>query len=187
MQDNVINAQTITCAIVAQILNFILLVVFLLYFGNFKKKGGIGREFIHFGPSTKYIPINIFGFKINSWRKWGILIVFLIIFEMLNTFAWKIYKSWYRNLVSDPKSDKILIGKNKSLIYITIWEFTTWFSEVFQWILLIITKQLQFVIPQFIARLLVSNTIDYHYIKMKKDFKYYLILRGFLINSSVYF
>ena len=68
---------------------------------------------------------------------------------------------WYRNLVLGPKS------KSRSLVYITIWEFTTWFSEIFQWILMIITKQLQFVIPQFIARLLVSNIIDYHYLKTK--------------------
>ena len=168
MQHNVINADSLTCAIIAQCLNFIILIFFLLYFGNFKKKGGVGREFIHFGPSTKYIPINIFGFKINTWKKWFILIVFLMIIEMLSTFAWKIYKSWYRNLVSDPKSDKILIGKTKSLVFITIWEFTSWFSEIFQWMLLIITKQLQFVIPQFFARLLISNIIDYNYIKTKK-------------------
>ena len=167
MQDNVINAKSLTCAILAQSLNFILLLAFLLFFGNFSKKGGMGSEFIHFGPSSKYIKIDIFGFKINSWKKWLILIIFLIIIEVLNTFAWKIYKSWYRNLVSDPKSKKILISKSRSLVYITIWEFTTWFSEIFQWILLIITKQLQFVIPQFIARLLVSNIIDYHYLKTK--------------------
>ena len=167
MHDNVINAGSLTLAIIAQVFNFVLLVVFLLYFGNFKKKGGIGSEFIHFGPSNKYIKINIFGFKINSWKKWFILIIFLMIIELLNTFAWKIYKSWYRNLVSDPKSENILISKKRSLVYITIWEFTTWFSEVFQWILLIITKQLQFVIPQFVARLLVSNIIDYHYLKTK--------------------
>jgi hypothetical protein len=167
MHDNVINAGSLTLAIIAQVFNFVLLIIFLLYFGNFKKKGGIGSEFIHFGPSNKYIKINIFGFKINTWKKWLILIIFLMIIEVLNTFAWKIYKSWYRNLVSDPKAENILIGKTKSLIYITIWEFTTWFSEVFQWILLIITKQLQFVIPQFIARLVVSNIIDYHYLKMK--------------------
>ena len=167
IQESVINSQSVTISVILQIVNFIFLLLFLLYYGNFKKKGGLGNNLIHFGPSNKYNKIDILGFQINNWKKWCILILFLMIFEAINTYSYKIYKNWYRNLVADPKSNRILISKPTAMIFITIWRVISWIFTLFKWILFIITKQIQFMLPMFISKLCISNLIDLKYMESK--------------------
>ena len=99
----------------------------------------------------------------------------------MNTFSYKIYKNWYNNLVKDPKSKKILFDKNTTIKYITIWKSITWFTKMFNLTLFMTTKQLQFSFPQFISRLIMSNIIDYEYIKYKK-----IIFIIILIISNIF-
>lgn len=92
-----------------------------------------------------------------------------MLIEVINTYSYKIYKNWYRNIIKDPKSKKTLINKKTSLVYISIWRSITWFSKILNLTLLITNKQLQFTFPKFISNLIVSNIIDYEFIKDKKD------------------
>ena len=163
MKNNIINKKNINFAIKLQIFIIILLLIFLFYFGNFNDK-----NFFHIGPSNEEVEINIFGYNINSWNKWFVFMIILIIIQLMNTFSYKIYKNWYNNLVKDPKSKKILFDKNTTIKYITIWKSITWFTKIFNLTLFMTTKQLQFSFPQFISRLIMSNIIDYEYIKYKK-------------------
>jgi len=167
IQESVINSQSVTISVILQIVNLFFLLLFMFYYGNFVKKGGLGSNLIHFGPSNKYINIDILGFQINNWKKWLITILFLVIFEAVNTYSYKIYKNWYRNLVADPKSDRILISKPTAMIFITIWRVISWIFTLFKWILFIITKQIQFMLPMFLSRLCISNLIDLKYMESK--------------------
>lgn len=167
IQETVVNYQTVSLSVFLQVINLIFLITFLVYNGNFVKKGSIGNKLIHFGPSNNFIKIDILGFKINNWQKWLLVILFLVIFEAINTYSYKIYKNWYRNLVSDPKSNRILMEKPVAMIYITIWRIITWIFGLFKWLLFIITKQIQFMLPMFVSRLIISNIIDLKYMETK--------------------
>lgn len=167
IQESVINPRSVILSVILQITNLLFLVFFLLYYGNFIKKGGMGSKLIHFGPSNNFIKIDILGFKINTWKKWFIIILFLVIFEAINTYSFKIYKNWYRNLVSDPKSNRILIPKPLAMVLITTWRIIAWIFHLFKWLLFIITKQVQFMLPMFLSRLFISNIIDFEYMKSK--------------------
>ena len=166
---HIINQKNVRIAIVLQIFHALLLVVGVFFLGNFKSDAS-GRSFLHFGPSTKKVPINIFGLNIDTWTKWGFLIGFLVISEMINTFSVKIYNNWYKNIVSDPKSDDIRMKNHEAMVIINIWDITTWMSRTFKWMIMILTKQLQFMLPQFIAYLLVANQINSNYISSKNKF-----------------
>lgn len=170
MYTRIINERTIKNAIYLQVFNFILLVSLFIYFGDFTKKNSLTNKFFHLGPSNDSIKVDVFGFNIDNWNKWAGFILIFILIEIINTYSYKIYKNWYRNIIKDPKSDKTLIDKKTSLVYISIWRFITWFSKILNLTLLITNKQLQFTFPKFFSNLIVSNIIDYEFIKDKKDY-----------------
>ena len=76
IQETVVNYQTVSLSVFLQVINLIFLITFLVYNGNFVKKGSIGNKLIHFGPSNNFIKIDILGFKINNWQKWLLVILF---------------------------------------------------------------------------------------------------------------
>ena len=163
----IINRNNVRLAIGLQFMNVLLLVVGIGILGNFTTDSS-GINFLHMGPGNKKTPINLFGFNINTWTKWSILIGFLVLSEMINTFSGKIYNNWYKNIVSDPKSDSIGMDNKEAAYIINIWDVTTWISKLFKWSVFIFTKQLQFMLPQFVAYLVVANSINRSYIYSKK-------------------
>lgn len=162
-----INRDNVRLAIGLQLLNITVLIIGLICLGNFTSDVH-GINFLHIGPGTPKIPINLLGFNINTWGKWSILIGFLLLSEMINTFSGKIYNNWYKNIVSDPKSDSIGMDNKEAAYIINIWDVTTWISKLFKWSIFIFTKQLQFMLPQFVAYLVVANSINRSYIYSKK-------------------
>ena len=56
------------------------------------------------------------------------------------------------------------VSKNKAFINIVLFNSITKLSSYFKWVLLIITKQIQFILPQYLIRLLISLYIDYQYL-----------------------
>ena len=57
--------------------------------------------------------------------------------------------------------------KREALVIINVWDITTWISKIFKWMIFILTKQLQFMLPQFLAYLIVANKINNNYIDSK--------------------
>ena len=159
----IINRSNVRLAIGLQIIHISVLILGIIYLGNFKS----GSSFLNIGPGDKNNPINIFGFNIDTWEKWSLLIFFLIFSEMIQTFSGKIYNNWYKNIVSDPKSNEIGMDNHEAMYIINIWDITTWISKIFKWSVFIFTKQLQFMLPQFIAYLFISNKINHRYIISK--------------------
>ncbi len=166
-QNHIINYKNIRIAIGLQIISSLILIIGLVMIGKLNGKGK-GTHFTHFGPATKDVEINIFGLDIDTWTKWSILIGFLIFTELINTYAAKIYNNWYKNIVADPKSNNIGMKEDEAMIIINIWDITTWFSKMFKWMILILTKQLQFLLPQFLAYLFISNIINHNYVYKKR-------------------
>ena len=158
MKSSIINSQNVNLAVKGQIFNFIL--VFILIFIVGDTNNSISKQFFHFGPSTSDIDVNIFGLNINNWNKWFLVILFLVIYEVINTFSHKIFKTWQRYYVQDPKSNKIGMNKNDAFKNIILFDGISKLLRNFKWALLIITKQFQFIIPQYLTRLFISLYIE---------------------------
>ena len=158
MKSSIINSQNVNLAVKGQIFNFIL--VFILIFIVGDTNNSISKQFFHFGPSTSDIDVNIFGLNINNWNKWFLVILFLVIYEVINTFSHKIFKTWQRYYVQDPKSNRIEMSKNDAFKNIILFDGISKLLRNFKWALLIITKQFQFIIPQYLTRLFISLYIE---------------------------
>ena len=165
MDSSIINSKNVNLAVKGQIFNFIL--VFILIFIVGDTNNSISRDFFHFGPSTNDINVNIFGININTWNKWFLVILFLVIYEVINTFSHKIFKTWQRYYIQDPKSEEIGMSKEEAYNNIILFDGISKLLRNFKWALLIITKQFQFIIPQYITRMLISMYIENSYLNSK--------------------
>ena len=156
--EKILSKNNIKNAIKLQILSLAILISLILLFSDFKSK--VAKNMFHFGVGTDEIPINVFGININSIHKYILLIFWIIITEAINTWSHKIYKNWYRNKVLDPKSKEVGMKNSKALWLINIWEIVVFIPKMFKWLILITTGLIQFLIPTFITRRIVSNLID---------------------------
>ena len=150
----IINKKNIKFAIKLQILNFIILFIFINKSSNIFK-----NKLFHFGPNSTLLGINI-----NSWDKYWCIVILLILFEAISTYSFKIYTNWYRNNIKDPNHKHIFFSKKETIFNISIWKTISWISRILKMSILFSSEQLQFSLIQFITRLIVSNIIDYKYI-----------------------
>jgi hypothetical protein len=165
MDSSIINSKNVNLAVKGQIFNFILVFILIFIIGD--TNNSMSRDFFHFGPSTDTINVNIFGININNWNNWFLVIIFLVIYEVINTFSHKIFKTWQRYYVQDPKSNKIGMNKNDAFKNIILFDGISKLLRNFKWALLIITKQFQFIIPQYLTRLIISMYIENNYLNNK--------------------
>lgn len=163
LMNDILSKKNIWLSIKLQLFSLI----FLLYIIFFKSnKNSIKlKKFLHFGISTKDIPINILGINVDSKKKYVYLMLWIIISEGINTWSYKIYKNWYRNKLLDPKCKNVGMKNKEALIITNLWEIITYIPKLFNLLLIINTGQLQFLIPAFITRRIVSTYIDSKYLK----------------------
>tara|TARA_Y100000389_G_scaffold172251_1_gene180550 strand:- start:385 stop:855 length:471 start_codon:yes stop_codon:yes gene_type:complete len=154
----IINKKNVKYAIKLQIINFIVLSIFLTNFSN----NIFTNNLLHFGPNTNFLGLNI-----NSWSKYISIVIFLIFFEIINTFSFKIYTNWYRNNVKNPDNKNLFFTKSNTIKNITLWKIITWTSKMFNLSILFTSKQIQFSFIQFITRTIISNFIDFKCIQNK--------------------
>lgn len=149
--------QVVTCAI---------LLFFIVKFASFAE--GPGRRFVHLGPSSEAVPINVCGISVDSWPKWFLLVGMLVALECVNTYTFKTYKTWYRhgvltgNMMNiDGDEGNPAHDPSSYLLAITLWRFSTFIPSTFKWLATISTQQLQFLVPSLLVRTAVSNYMDY--------------------------
>ena len=160
--DSVINYENINLAVKGQIFNLVLVLVLIFIIGDLDNKNA--NQFFHFGPSNNLVDVNLFGIDINNWNKWSLVILFLIIYEVVNTFSFKIFKTWQRYYIQDPKSNQIGMSKRDAFKHIVLFDSISKLLRNFKWALLIVSKQFQFIIPQYLTRLFISMFIEWKYL-----------------------
>ena len=137
-----INASNVWLSVGLQAASLIVLLVGVISFANFKSPSA--RNVFHIGKGTEAIPINVFGVDVNSWFRYGCLMGWIVLSEALGTYAWKVYKNWYRNKLLDPKSKDVMMSDPAALTLVNVWSVLTFIPQMFKWLLLIVTAQVQF-------------------------------------------
>lgn len=161
-ETDLLKKKNIYKALLLQFVSLIILIIIIWYFSK------SDNNVFHFGLSTAENPINIFGTEIDSWSKYLVIISYLILNEVLATWSYKVYKNWYRNLLLDPKSKNIGMTDNEALLIVNLWSVITFVPSLFKYLVVLLTKQIQFLIPGFIARRIISTYVDKQYLKEKK-------------------
>ena len=156
-------------AIVLQLIVCGAFVCFMVRYATFHD--GPGKRFIHIGPSSQYVNINIGGACIDTWQKWVVLMVILVLLECVNTYTCKIFKIWYtRNVINNYGSGDSAHDAWTRMVAVTVWRFVTFVPATFKWITAISTQQLQFLIPSLLVRTGVQNMMDYRRMTERSDF-----------------
>ena len=161
--EDILSKKNIWLSVKLQIFSVIFLIYIILFLSD--NNSNKFKNFLHFGISTQNIPINILGININSKKKYILLMIWIILSEAINTYTYKVYKNWYRYKLLDPKSSEIGMRNNEALIVSNIWEIVTYIPKIFNLLLIINTKQIQFLLPAFITRRIVSTWVDSIYLK----------------------
>ena len=152
------ETQQVWNAVMLQLFICGLIVGLVFWSGDFRS--GTGRRFVHFGPGTTNVPISAMGVNISSWQRWTILIALLVLLEVVQTWTHKHYKRWYRYSVRAHGESGM--SKSDTMLVVTMWRIATFFPHVFKWLLVIATQQLQFLLPTLVARVCMSNVVDYN-------------------------
>ena len=152
-----LDTKEVWTAVAVQTGLCIVLLILVLWGANFKE--GSGLRFAHFGPGTANVPVSVMGVDVHSWGRWSILIVFLVIMEIAQTWTHKIYKRWYRYSVRAQGISGM--SKRNTMCLVTLWRVSTWFPSIFKWLLVIATQMFQFLAPALLARIVMSNVVDY--------------------------
>ena len=156
--------ENLWLAVTLQVITCVVLFIFILSFANFSE--GPGKRFVHLGPSTDEIPINVTGVSINTWKRWIFLMSVLVILEAVNTYTFKKYKTWYRHGVLAECHTGL--STTSSMFAITLWRISTFIPSTFKWLAAISTQQLQFLVPALLVRTTISNIMDYQTLGTKE-------------------
>lgn len=137
----------------------------------------INLFFIIFSLHTKFNfsigpheNLNLYGFLINNWKKWFLIMIVVIIKNFIFDYYNKLYLNWYQYEIDEKYTKKQKNWKKSSIIellIINIIDILEWIYSMIEYILFRNNDdELQLFIPNFISKYLISNNY-FHYNLMK--------------------
>ena len=162
-----LTGKNVWVAVAVQALSLVSLITLIVVFANFKTPSA--RRGFHLGPGTAEVPINVFGLNVNTGFKYGCLILWLVVAEALSTYSHKIYKNWYRHYLLDAKSLHVGMSDASALVLVNLFAVLAFIPKMFKILLTILTAQIQFLIPSFLTRRIVSTCVDSRFLSDKKN------------------
>jgi hypothetical protein len=145
---------------------WIMLLVIIL-----QSMGGFSEKFLHFGPSTDpKTQTEFLGTKVDTWGKVITIYVLGFFSVCFSTYYYDIFGSWLTNSVKDHK-EKTLKTSKQTAYFLTILDpFLSHINGILS-LFVTLTLQLQFIIPQIIAELLVTVFSSHAFLSKKTKFK----------------
>jgi len=140
----------------------IIVIMFGFYFNIFTK------EFIRIGPAKKgEKPVMFMGQEIKTKKEICAIMLYSFINQLISNYNGSIVGPWRTNIIQDPKTDVINMSK-KSLIYLTnLDNIFGWFNYIIN-LAMILTMEMQFIIPKIFASVIIENISNLRYIADKK-------------------
>ena len=142
---------------------WVILLMFSLYFLGVLND----KEFFRFGPSEND---SFLGSSINSWPKVFLLYIISFFTAAFNTYYGSVYGTWFYNQVKDTERSYLEVSKKDAKIMTIISPLVTGVNDIVG-IFILLTKQLQYILPQILGDVIVSVITAHKYINKKKKFK----------------
>ena len=139
-----------------QVLVFLGLVILVIVVGRTTPRWA---DFAHWGPAAH---VTVCGMVVHTWYRWSALVILLLLLESANTWSPKTYARWYKQRIYTNPTSPHHMPPQTSLSVITIWELVTFAPKAFEWFIFVSNPQLQFLVPPLVARVIVSNIMDYY-------------------------
>ena len=123
-------------------------------------------QFFNFGPSEND---TFLGNSINTWTK--VIILYLISFftSAFNTYYGSVYGTWFFNQVKDTERNYLDVSKKQAKLMTIIAPIVTGINDIVG-IFILLTQELQYILPQILGEVIVSVITSHKYINKKKKF-----------------
>jgi hypothetical protein len=162
------KVNDIRIALGVQTVYTVVFLTLLVLYGDFSE--GPAKRLIHFGPSNEEIDISILGFKVTTKKRLYTIMAMLFASALLSTYVYKVYSPWLSNIVEDPKTLVLGMPKYVVLIIINIMDLFGWSIGTLGFLVFLNTQMIQFMIPEFIAALLIGNVSNWGYMRHKTPY-----------------
>lgn len=147
------------------------LLVCMIYFGVTNKQSE--TTFLRLGPGDKNAKENtkekssrFLGIEIDSWTKVIIIMIYAFTSQIIRTYSYTIIKPWITNTIHDGKTHSLDVSFAQVFFINNAYTIFNWLNRIVG-IFLYFTLELQFILPEIIANLIVNNITTYYYLKTK--------------------
>ena len=121
-----------------------------------RKEGVFSKKFLHFGPSNDpETQTEFLGSPVNTWEKTITIYILGFLSVCFSTYYHNIFGTWQINSVKDHKEKKINMGKRTAYIITILDPLLGLINKTLE-IFVLLTFQLQFIIPQLLGELFVT-------------------------------
>lgn len=141
----------------------VLMIWLIIVLSIFKDIGMLDTQFMTFGPSKDTIFMSL---RIDSWRKWGVIALFVFLNTSVNDFMSDAINPWIINTITDHKSRYIPYPKGICLMISQIWSIYCNIMSVFG--MFIAMTQIDFVLIRMCADLLVNTYTNLKFMRYKE-------------------
>ncbi|MBT97097.1 MAG: hypothetical protein CL902_00520 [Dehalococcoidia bacterium] len=98
--------------------------------------------------------------RIDTWNRYIAAMVLLVVLEICSSYSSKMLRNWYRNDVRDSKSCTVGVGRYEMHTVVTLWYVLGILPRFLKFIIAFLTRQLQFLLPGYIVRIIISAWYD---------------------------
>ena len=139
--------------------------IFLIILGG---EGIFSKRFLHFGPSDDpETQTEFLGSPVNTWTKVITLYALGFLSICFSTYYRDIFGIWELNSVKDHKEKKINMKKSTAYLLIILDPVLDQINRILEFFVLL-TLQLQFIIPQLLGELFVTFFSTKMFLSKKK-------------------
>lgn len=138
---------------VAFLIFTIWIIIFLIILGG---EGIFSKKFLHFGPSNNpETQTEFLGSPVDTWPKVITLYLLGFLSVFFSKYYYDIFESWQINTVKDHKEKKINMKKGTAYLITILDPVLDLINKTLE-IFVLLTLQLQFIIPQLLGQLFVT-------------------------------
>ena len=141
------------------------IIVFLLIL---KGEGVLSKRFLHFGPSTDpETQTEFLGSPVDTWPKVITLYILGFFSVLFSTYYHDIFGTWIINSVKDHKEKKINMSKISAYLLTIADPLLESINRILE-LFVLLTLQLQFLIPQILGELFITIISTRAFLSKKK-------------------
>lgn len=142
---------------------WVIIVILLgIYFNIFTK------EFVRIGPAKKNEkPVQFMGRQITTNKEIISIMIYSFLNQLISNYNGSIIGPWRTNIIQDPKTSLINMTKKKLILLTNLDNMFGWINYIIN-LAMILTMEMQFIIPKIFASIIIDNISNLRYITDKK-------------------
>ena len=98
--------------------------------------------------------------RLDTWPRFLVAMGLMCLLEVCESFSQKMVRNWYRNSLRDPKSCSVGLRRHEVHLFVSATYVLGILPHFFRFIITFLTRQLQFLVPGYLMRIVISAWYD---------------------------